>query len=168
MSPTLRHYLKTEHAIGAAIVNVPINGLIAWLAFGHLDFVPMWGEPSIVGDTVVTVFILTSLTCLIGTRIVRWHVRTGKAPTDGPAPGSWRLVRRLPAGLGIRSLALAGVVTLVVAPLAASGLALSGAEGMELRSFLVFKAGFAAALAACVQPLVALRALMEGESAATG
>jgi hypothetical protein len=160
MSPELRHYLVTEHAIGAAIVNFVLNALIAWLAFGHLEVVPMWGEQSVVGDTIGTVFVLTLLTCLIATRIVRWHVGTGKAPA-GPSDGSWGFLRKLPAGLGARSLVLAGVVTLVVAPLATGLLAASGLDGMSLGSFVLFKAIFAALLAVVVQPAVAIRALME-------
>jgi hypothetical protein len=160
MSPVLRHYLVTEHAIGAAVVNFVLNGLIAWLAFGHLEVVPMWGQQSIVGDTIGTVFVLAALTCLIATRIVRWHVSTGKAPA-GPSDGDWALLRKLPAGLGVRSLVLAGVVTVVVAPVAVGLLAASGLDGLSLRSFVLFKAIFAALLAVVVQPAVALRALME-------
>jgi hypothetical protein len=163
MKHELRYYLATEHAIGAAVVNLAINGVIAWFAFGHLDVVPMWGQSSVTGDTIGTIFILTALTCFIATRIVRWHVRTGKAPAGEPEPGAFRLVRKLPEGLGLRSVALAGVVTVVVAPLAVLALWMSGREGMDLRSFLIFKSAFAAGLAACVQPIVALRALMEHE-----
>jgi hypothetical protein len=160
MSPELRHYLVTEHAIGAAIINFLLNALIAWLAFGHLEVVPMWGQQSVVGDTIGTIFVLTLLTCLIVTRIVRWHVGTGKAPA-GPSNGEWGLLRRLPAGLGVRSLVLATVVTVAFAPVATGLLAASGLDGLSLGSFVVFKAIFAALLAVVVQPAVALRALME-------
>jgi hypothetical protein len=161
MSAELRHYLITEHAIGAAVVNFVLNAGIAWLLLGHLEFVPMWGQESIVGDTVGTIFILTALTCLITTRIVRWHVRTGKAPEGALPAGSWELVRKLPPGIGMRALVSAAAVTAVVAPIAVGLLLASGLDGIALRPFLVFKATFAALLAACIQPAVALRALMD-------
>ncbi len=165
MSPELRRYLVAEHAIGAFVVNFLINALIAWLMLGHLDVVPMWGDPGVVADTIGTIFILTLVTCLIATRIVRWHLRTGKAPVSEPPPASYGLLRKLPPGLGVRSLALAVVVTLVVAPLVTGALAASGLDGMALEPFLVFKATFAAGLSVFVQPIVALRALMEKEAA---
>jgi hypothetical protein len=163
MQPALRHYLVTEHAIGAAVVNFVLNALIAWLAFGHLDVVPMWGSQSVVGDTVGTIFVLTALTCLIATRIVRWHVSTGRAPA-GPSDGDWDLLRKLPAALGTRSLVLAGAVTVVVAPEVVGLLAASGLDGLSLAAFVAFKAIFAALLAVVVQPVVALRALMETDT----
>lgn len=162
MSPALRHYLLTEHVIGSAIVNFLLNALIAWLSFRHVEAVPLWGTQSIGGDLVGTTIVLPLLTCLIVTRIVRWHLRAGKidqAELSRDWPG---FLRALPDSILARGLVLAALTTMIAVPLILATLYAGNIESLELRSFVLFKATYAAVLAMMVQPLVALRAMMDG------
>lgn len=161
MTASLRHYLLMEHVLGAALVNVLLNGLIAWLLFRHVDVVPLWGEQSILGDMIGTTIILPLLTCLIVTRIVAWHLRQGRiSPTEWPGNGG--VLRKLPEGAFRRGLALGAISTVVVVPLLVSALLVVGAASLELQAFVIFKASYAGLLAAVVQPAVALWALVVG------
>ena len=80
MSPRHRTYLLIEQGIGAGIFNVVINAAIAWLFFHGMSTVPLFGDQSIMGDTIGTTFMLPLLTAIIAGRIVRAHVRTGHVP----------------------------------------------------------------------------------------
>jgi len=163
VTASLRHYLLMEHVVGAAIVNMLLNALIAWLSFRHVDVVPLWGEQSIAGDMVGTTIILPLLTCLIVTRIVAWHLRQGRiSPKEWSGDGG--VLRRLPQGAFRRGLALGAMSTVVVVPLLVGGLLAVGTASMELETFVIFKASYAGLLGAMVQPVVALWALVVGRA----
>jgi len=162
MTPALRHYLVTEHMIGSAVVNIVLNALIAWLSFRPLAAVPMWGQQSIFGDLVGTCIVLPTLNCLIVTQIVRMHIRRGRIGAldwSGPAGG---LLQRFPRNPLLRGLAGGVLTAIVFVPLIGGPLVASGIDGMQLLHFVVFKASYAAVMAACVQPFIALWALMAG------
>jgi len=159
MSSAHRRYLLLEHGLGAAATNFIINAVIAWLTFRGVARVPLWGYQSIAGDTIGTSLLLPLISCLIVTRLARGHVRSGRvAPLDWSAV-SGSVARWLPGGtlrrgfsLGLTSIALPGALTV-------AGLALLGVTEMPHGSFIVFKAAFAAALAALVTPVIALSAI---------
>src|SRR5438874_2612083 len=83
MSPAVRRYLLLEQGVGAAVFNLVLNAAIAWAMFRSVAVVPLWGQQSIMGDTIGTCFLLPLLTCLIATRLVRSHVRAGKVAALG-------------------------------------------------------------------------------------
>jgi hypothetical protein len=156
MSSEHRRYLLLEHGLGSAAVNFVLNGAIAWLMFRGVTSVPLWGSQSIAGDTIGTSLFLPLITCVLVTRIARAHVGAGRVAPIGCSPMSQLVLRWLPAGtvrrgvsLGLTSIALPGALT--VGALAALGVA-----EMPRGSFLVFKASFAAVLAALVTPVIAL------------
>ena len=165
MSPAQRRYLLLEQGVGAAVFNFLLNAAIAWLIFrGHAE-VPLWGQQSIAGDTIATSIILPFLTCVIATRLVRGHVRSGKV-----APLGWRrdthpLLGWLPRGTLGRAAALGGLGLVVFAPPTLVALAALGVTDLDLGRFVVFKASFAAAEALVVTPLVALWGIAEGPAA---
>lgn len=164
MSLSLRHYLLMEHVVGAAIVNILLNALIAWLSFRQVDVVPLWGEQSIAGDMVGTAIILPVLTCLIVSRIVAWHLRQGRiSPAGWTGNGDW--LRKLPVGAFRRGLALGAVTAAIFVPLLIGALLVIGAASLKLQAFVIFKALYAGAMAAMVQPVVALWALVVGPAA---
>jgi hypothetical protein len=162
MSPALRHYLLTEHVVGSAVVNFVLNGLIAWLSFRHLEVVPMLGQQSIMGDMVGTTIVLPVLTCLIVTRIVAWHLRTGKVSIPDWSSASQSFLGKLPNGAFARGLALAVPTMLLAVPLLYGLLMAAGVTSLELRPFVLFKASYSAVMAALVQPVVAMWALTRG------
>lgn len=154
-----RRFLLLEQGVGSALFNFLLNGVIAWLVFGSLERVPLWGEQSIAGDTVGTAFLLPFFTCLIVTRLARGQVRSGKLP-----PLAWRRAEHaalglLPHGTFARALVLGVVCVAVAAPPSLWLLGRLGVDDMSSWGFVAFKAGFAAVLAAIVTPLIALCAL---------
>jgi hypothetical protein len=66
-----RRFVLLDNGVGAFVVNLMINGVIAWLLFCKATRVPMWGQSSIAGDTIATAFLLPAITCLIVTWISR-------------------------------------------------------------------------------------------------
>jgi hypothetical protein len=158
MSPHVQRYLLIEQGIGAAVFNLLLNAAIAWAVFRGATTVPLWGDQSIGGDTIVTAFLLPFFTTLIASRIVRGHVRSGHVPSLawGGSP-----LGHLPRGLVGRGIVLGFVCILVVGMPTAFGLGALGVSSMTFGGFIAFKALFAAALGAVVTPLVARAALAD-------
>src|SRR3989442_10785557 len=84
--------------------------------FRGADVVPLWGQQSIAGDTIGTSVILPFLTCLIATRLVRGHVRSGKVAPLGWSRDTQPWIGWLPRGTLARGLALGGAGPLVFPP----------------------------------------------------
>ena len=162
MSPAQRRYLLLEQGVGAAGFNFLLNAAIAWLMFRGADVVPLWGQQSIAGDTIGTSIILPFLTCLIATRLVRGHVRSGKVAPLGWSRDTQPWLGWLPHGTLARGLALGAAGPVVFAPPAVLALVALDVPHLGLGPFVVFKASFAAAEALVVTPLVALWAIVEG------
>ena len=158
MSPEHRRYLVIEQGVGAAVIDFLLNGIIAWAVFRGHEIVPLWGQPSIAGDTLGTTFLLPLLTCLIVTPLARGHVRGGKLSALGWTPTSHPVLRWLPAGTFARAVVLGLICTLAFAPIALSVLGTTLTAMMFWR-FVAFKACFAAGLGAIVTPIIALWAI---------
>ncbi len=152
MSPAHRRYLLLEQGLGAAAFNFVLNAAIAWVLFRHLPDVPLWGTQSIAGDAIGTAFFLPFATGVVVAHMTRRRVRAGRLPPlDG---GAW-----LPVPTVARSAALGVACAAAIGPLCLWTLRELGIDGMTLGSFVLFKAAFAAALAAVVTPLIAAAAL---------
>jgi len=161
MSPAVRRYLLLEQGVGAAVFNFVLNAAIAWAMFRSVAVVPLWGQQSIMGDTIGTCFLLPVITCFIATRLVRGQVRAGKVAALGWTRASHPVLGWLPQTTGRRGVALGLVSSALLAPLALAALVLLGVAAMPFWHFVVFKAAFAAFAAALVTPLVALWAIAE-------
>src|SRR6266404_161255 len=161
MSPAVRRYLLLEQGVGAAVFNFVLNAAIAWAMFRSVAVVPLWGQQSIIGDTIGTCFLLPVITCFIATRLVRGQVRAGKVAALGWTRASHPVLGWLPQTTGRRGVALGLVSIALLAPLALAALVLLGVAAMPFWHFVVFKAAFAAFAAALVTPLVALWAIAE-------
>jgi hypothetical protein len=159
MSPAHKRFLLLEEAVGSIIVNLIINGVIAFLMFRGVSRVPLWGSQSIAGDTVGTTLLLPLFTTLIVTPLARRNVRSGRFEAlewarDVPSALQW-----LPAGTFARGVALGLLCMVIVAPLSVGALGALGVTEQGFWGFVVFKAVFAAALGAPVTPLIALLAI---------
>jgi len=161
MPPAVRRYLLIEQGVGAAVFNFVLNAAIAWGMFRSAAVVPLWGQQSIMGDTIGTCFLLPLLTSLIATRLVRGHVRAGKVAPLGWSRASHPLLGWLPRSTARRGVALGLACVVVLAPLAFLALSLLGVVSLPFWRFVAFKGGFAALAAALVTPLVALWAIAE-------
>lgn len=162
LSAAHRRLLVLDLGVGASVFNFALNGAIAWVLFRSLSSVPLWGDRSVAGDTLITAFLLPLLTCLIVSRTVHRQVSSGAVPRlegGGRPLASWSKLSPLSRGalLGVASVALVAVP--VVAALGASGFA-----GFGLWPFIGFKAAFAAVLAALVTPVVGWWALIRASA----
>jgi hypothetical protein len=163
LSAEHRRLLVIDNGVGSAVFNFLLNGAIAWGLFRTATAVPLWGQQSVAGDTLITGFLLPFFTCLIVSRMVERRVTEGHVPRLAPAElprAAWPRRSTLARSL---FLGLAGVLLAAVPVVAA--LSLSGFSGFEgLWPFVGFKATFAALLAAVVTPLVGWWALVRASS----
>jgi hypothetical protein len=155
VSPTHRRFLLLEQGIGAAVFNLALNAAIAWLVFRRLETVPLRGEQSIAGDTLITGFLLPFFTCLIVTRLARKQVEAGHVP-----PLAWTGAGRvalgwLPARTWLRGVVLGGAGVVLLAMPVVALLDAAGVDGLTLGRFVAFKASFAALAALLVTPAIA-------------
>ena len=150
-----RRFLIVDQAIGPIVVNILLNGVIAWLTFRSVRSVPLWGQSSIAADTFGTALILPIITSLIVGAVVRHQVRRGRlAPLAATSSSPW--VRRASWQCGV---ALGAAAMVVVAAPVVAWFALDGPIEMELWRFVWFKAAFAAGLGLLVTPLLGWWAL---------
>jgi hypothetical protein len=159
MSPKHLRFLLLEQGVGAAVINFVLNGAIAFLLFRGLERVPLWGQQSIVGDTIGTCFFLPFFTALIVTPLVRKRMRAGSVAAlawkrETHPPLGW-----LPRSTGKRGLALGAACALIIGPLSIWLLSRLGVADLAFWPFVGFKASFAAALALLVTPIIALWAI---------
>jgi hypothetical protein len=166
MSSSHRRYLLLEQGVGAAVFNFVINGLIAWLMFRTRDEVPLWGQQSIMADTIGTSLILPLVTCLVVTPLARRHLQAGKVSGLGWSRESRPLLGWLPRGTIARAFVLGLICMLTLSPLTLVVLAFLHVASLGMWAFVLFKAGFAALEAAAVTPVVALWAIAEAPGAA--
>ncbi len=155
LTPAQKRFALIDNGIGAFIVNVVIALGFGWLFFRGLSRVPLWGQPSIAGDTLFTVFLLPLITCLIVTRLARAQVRSGRlAGLRGGAAMRW-----LPRNTLLRGVLIGAVSLAVLGPMTILALKLGGIASLSLRHFMVFKAVFAGLEGALVTPFIALWAI---------
>lgn len=161
MSPSHGRYLLLEQGIGAGVVNFGINAAIAWGMFRGAESVPLWGQQSIMGDTIGTCVMLPLMTSLIVTRVARGQLRAGKMAPLGWSRETHSVLRWLPRGTAIRGLVLGVLCAIAFAPLAYLYLRAHEVDGMAFGRFVMWKATFAAILGALVTPVIALWAIGE-------
>jgi hypothetical protein len=160
-----RTYVLSQTIIGAA-VNFMLNALIGWAAYRSLAHLPVSGSPSIMGDLVVTAFVLPVLVCLIVTPLVRAETRHGKIE---PLERSHGLVPRLlPRGVVVRGILLGVLAGGTIGLLTIGALKALGVGEMSFGEFVIFKAALGGSLAALITPVVVLGALMDPVPAASG
>jgi hypothetical protein len=157
LSDRHRHFLRIEQSLVPAIINVVLNGLIAWLILRAHTQVPLWGEPSVGVDLLATGFLLPLLTCLIVSRLIARQIRSGKLPplaAHQVASRGWHHQTILKRGL---FLGIVGVI-FASAPIVVA-LQIAHAQPIALYSFVGFKAIWAGLFAAVLSPLIAWWAL---------
>ncbi len=162
LSSAQRRHLVVGQSIVPALINFVLNGAIGFAMFRSVAELPLFGDPSIVADTLGTCFFLPAITCLIVTPIVRGRVRKGVAQPLAALPG-WlapfhRSLLQRAFALGLATVALAG-------GLAVLALLALGVEALAFTPFLFFKAVFAGLLGGLVTPLIALLALADRPAA---
>jgi hypothetical protein len=154
-----RRFLLVDQSLVPFAFNFVLNGAIAYALFRSAESVPFVGASSIVGDTVITSFMLPFATCLIVTGLIHKQVAAGKVLALAQSPGGGLGGFFAARGKALRG-ALLGLaaIALFAAP-ALFAFSAAGVEQLPRDSFLWFKAGYAGAVAAIVQPAIAWLAL---------
>ena len=163
LSPEQFRYLLIGHFFAASVINFVLNGAIGLLAFRGVDPVSTWGVESSAGpDLIGTCLFLPAITCLIVTGIVHRHLRAGAVEALSPdALPVWLAGFQRPLVNRSLRFGMAGLL-LIGGPLALVLVSL-GPQAVALTPFLWLKAGFSAALAGLVTPLIGLVALADAE-----
>ena len=134
-----------------AILNLVLNGAIAWFLFRKHTTLALWGDNGVGTDLLVTAGLLPFLICSINSVVIRRQLENGKVPPLLRAPHP-------PTGLALAP----GLVRSLV--LAAAGVALGALpllyvigqlEPLSVNTFVGLKAVWAAALAVAVSLIVA-------------
>jgi hypothetical protein len=157
--PPVAAYIRRQGMI-CALINVVLNPVVAWLAYGQMDFVPLWGRNSIVVDTAVTSVVLALLVTLFTTTGLRQALHAGRLRAADGCPRAGRLLSRLPGrawSLGLLlGLGIAGVFT----PLTYGLFQAFGFPGLPWSWFALFKAMYTGPLGFVVTRWVILRQLL--------
>lgn len=161
MSASQRRYLLLEQGVGSIVVNFLLNAAIAWAAFRGMTEIPLWGNQSLGGDTIVTSFCLPFFTALIVTRLARAAVRTGHVAALNWTRATHPVLRLLPRRTLWRGVLLGLICAITVGPLATMLFRVAGLAPLGFWSFVVLKGGYAALLGAFVTPVLALWAIAE-------
>ncbi len=150
-----RRWLVIDQMLLPALLNLVLNGGIAWLIFRGHETLLLWGESGVGIDLMITGFLLPFAICLINSTLIRRQVEAGKpaALEAGRSPlglarssSLWRALVLGSAGLGLGSLPLLGVVALL--------------EPLSVPGFVGLKGAWAGLLAAAISPVVAWWALV--------
>ncbi|HEY4180876.1 MAG TPA: WS/DGAT domain-containing protein [Kofleriaceae bacterium] len=149
----MRRYLLVNGAI-AAVVNVVINAVVGSALYAGMSLVPLEGNKSIAGDTVVGAFLIMFFTLLVVPPAARREVASGKA--RGTGPHRLRLPKKWPFLVAV----IGGLVSAVAIGIPA--VALLG-KPLAHDAFLAFKVIFAGVWGSLAAMLVAALA-MAGET----
>jgi hypothetical protein len=160
-TPAQRRFLFVQNTLGAAVINVVINGAIGWAITRGLAAFPIWSIPGAAADLAATGFGVSFGTCIAARIGVNWELARGRITALAPVPPYESWYRRLPRQTFARSVWF-GVVSLpvFVLPLLLA-LLIAGTQTLPRMEFIWLKAGFSAVQAAIVTPLIVLAVLFD-------
>jgi hypothetical protein len=125
----------------AVVINVVINAVVGHALYAHLAAIPLTGDPSIAGDTIVGAFLIAFFTVLVVAPATRREIRSGRVVGGGKLtlPGWFvrhPLLTAIAGGVVSGAIVGGGAVAIVWA---------SGQAPMAAGPFLAFKIAFAGA-----------------------
>jgi hypothetical protein len=166
LSETQRRWIFLNAVVIAAVINGVLNAAIAWVSVRSEESVPLWAvpvvdQPSVIADTIGTLFLLPLITCLIITTAA-WHdIRKGSVSRLARPPISRRHWDRLPKTRLRRGLVLGAICTVLLAAPAVLALVALDFGDLSVGEFVLYKAIFGVALGALVTPPIGLLALAD-------
>lgn len=162
-----RRWIIINALLITAVVNLIINGVLAWFSVRTQHGVPIWGLPApgktnVLTDTVGTFFFLPLFTCLTCTTAVWREVRAGRMPRLEALAVPSRLAHgRLRRG------AVLGVLTAaILSPIAIAVLAIGRLGNVSPTQFVIYKMVLGVLLGAAVTPVIAVLAMTDRTNAA--
>jgi len=155
-----RRYILTDFAFGA-MPNAVISAGAAYLIFGHVVSVPVWGKQGIAFDLALTVFFVTLIQLIVCTLLTRKRVVSGAVPAIAIPRMKVPMLRLLPHNVLLRGSLVAILATALTLPLSIAALSVFGIDSLNLGDFVAFKAAYGPAVALVTAPLVYLAALTD-------
>lgn len=161
-----RRWIVLNALLGTALINLVVNGVIAWLFTRGQSDVPFWARPlsetSTLGDTLGTIFVLPLITGLLATTAVWRELRIGALARLELIEPYDRWLAKLPPPRLRRGVAFGAITFVVLAPPVTAILAAIDFGTLSCAHFIIFKVAFAIALGAIVTPIIALCAMTDG------
>lgn len=156
MDQSLTSHMHRE-AVVNFVINLVLNGAIAWFVLRGRGAVEMRGEAGFAPDLLITACLLSGIIAAIVIAVHRRKVARGQmAAVDWDERRTLhRLLRRVPASPAFAGVAFGLFGLLVVGPLTLLGLHMVGATTMAAGSFALFKGLWAGLLAAgIIYPII--------------
>ena len=151
-----RFYLLVDLGIMPAVVNLLLNGAIAWTAFQSLLYVPLWGVQSISSDILGTTFMLPFITFLFITPLARREVYRNRFPAIEFPRRLDQVIDIAPDSTILRAF-IVGIFSLIIfGPISLLILSMLDISHLSFNHFVVFKAIFASGLGIIATPIIGL------------
>lgn len=152
-------YLLIEQSLIPGVLNLVINGAIAYLIFGINDVINIWGESPNVGvDTIATFILLPLITTMIVTATTRKKVSSGKLAKIAYSTSISRILNYMPYSSFWRSV-LFGLIGFVAAICVLALLQLLEIRRVEAQTLVLLKSLYTMVLGATLTPVIAILAL---------
>ncbi len=151
---TARQYFIYQ-TLGSILVNLAINAGFAWTKHGRA-VVPLWGRSGIAFDTLVTTFMLSTLTVVFGTLSIHLDFKTGRFKMMTWSPRNHHVLRLFSHSTPLRALVFGPLFTLLLVPPTLAVFVLADVHEMSFWPFFAFKVVYAVILGMAVTPLNAL------------
>lgn len=158
-----RRWIVVNAVLITAVINLVLNGVIAWVSVNGQQTVPLWsvpvlGGPGTLTDTIGTLFVLPLTTSLLCTTSV-WHELHRGRLSPLRSSALWRAVARLPTGRLRQGLVLGTLSVLLLGPPVVLLMHTFHVGNLSSHAFTIYKVSFAVGLGALVTPLIAVRAM---------
>jgi hypothetical protein len=159
MPQSVSAYIRTQ-GIYAAIINVVLNPVLAWLVNREMEFMPLSGGHGIVIDTAVTSVLLSLLVGLFAASGFHRDLRAGRVTTSNGFSLQRRLLARLPGRAWALGLMLGFGIAVVLVLLTLAVFHLLNISGIPFVAFALIKAVYTGLLAFVVTRWVIFRQLL--------
>jgi hypothetical protein len=146
----MRRHVVTETLI-SMVVNALFSAGFAFLVFGGVTEIGLWGPAGLALDFVPQTFVIATMSVLVPTALTRRRIRAGALARGRGAPS------RLPGNLLVRALLVALAATILLGGAATALLAAASSGPLTFATVLPLKIAYGAFVALAVTPL-ALRA----------
>ncbi|MBX7114415.1 MAG: hypothetical protein K1X64_08805 [Myxococcaceae bacterium] len=151
---TPQQYLLYQ-ALGSVVVNGALTAASLWPKRATL-YVPFFGSSGIAADTLLTTFLISSLTVVFGTLFIRRDDKAGRFDALAWTPRNHPLLNLFPYAVLGRAVMFGTLFTLAFAPATLGVFELAQVDGLVFRDFAVFKLLYAVAVGMVVTPVNAL------------
>lgn len=147
MSEHIQQHIRKETRINI-IINVALNGGLAWWLLHDKGPLAPWGEHGYGPDLLITGFLLSGIVAAIMIALHRRKLSKGYLPALVLADNHW--LNQMPRNLWLSALAFGLAGALLAAPLLLATLYLLGVTTLSPLSYALIKGLWAGALAAAV------------------